>query len=136
MARIYLEYLGNSIELLPGENILGRDMVCRIRFNDPGVSRRHLRIVVDYQNAIAEDLGSTNGSILNGERMTGPRMLTNGDELKLGSRTLKVNVLQAGAPPEAPLPDTLNEAIDGADDAIDSPPPVMVPEATKPVRAL
>jgi pSer/pThr/pTyr-binding forkhead associated (FHA) protein len=111
MARIYLEYQGNSIELPPGENVLGRDMLCRIRFNDPSVSRRHVRILVDYKSAIVEDLGSTNGSSVNGERLAGARPLGHGDQLKMGSRILKVAVLADAAPPEAE-PDTLNEAMD------------------------
>lgn len=111
MARIYLEYQGNSIELPPGENVLGRDMLCRIRFNDPSVSRRHVRIVVDYKSAIVEDLRSTNGATLNGERLQGPQPLRHGDQIKLGNRVLKVVVVAEQEPRETE-PDTLNEPID------------------------
>jgi uncharacterized protein (TIGR02266 family) len=112
MARIYLEYQGNSIELPPGENVLGRDMVCRIRFNDPSVSRQHVRIVVDFKSAIVEDLGSTNGSWVNGEKLMGPRVLGNRDQVKLGNRVLSVLVMEGDRLAEDTEPDTVNEAID------------------------
>ena len=41
--RYFLEFHGQSVELLPGETLLGRDLACRIRFNDAVLSRRHLR---------------------------------------------------------------------------------------------
>ena len=45
MARVYLEYLGDAVELPIGETVIGRDIGCSLRFNDPSVSRRHLKIV-------------------------------------------------------------------------------------------
>ena len=45
MARVYIEYLGDSIELPIGETVIGRDVGCAMRFNDSAVSRRHLRFV-------------------------------------------------------------------------------------------
>src|SRR6185295_753119 len=100
MARFYIEYLGNSIELPLGENILGRDLTCRIRFNDPSVSRQHVRLVVDYGSAIVEDLASTNGTTLNGDPLVGPRSLGDGDKLCLGGAVLGITILQQGDPPK------------------------------------
>src|SRR5262245_9165574 len=88
--------------------------MCRIRFNDPSVSRQHVRILVDYKYAIAEDLRSTTGSKENGEKLTHARSLADGDDLKIGNRILKVRVLPDAPPADSSEPDTVNEALDDA----------------------
>src|SRR5947208_528632 len=49
------------------------------------VSRRHARIRVARDEAVLEDLGSKNGSYVDGRRITGPTPLGDGDEVRLGS---------------------------------------------------
>jgi pSer/pThr/pTyr-binding forkhead associated (FHA) protein len=59
---------------------------------DQGVGRRHVRLVVQQQQLLVEDLESTNGSFLNRERLA-PRQaapLQPGDELRLGNMVLQV----------------------------------------------
>ncbi|GAA2750784.1 FhaA domain-containing protein [Amnibacterium kyonggiense] len=50
--------------------VIGRGSEADITVDDPGISRRHLEIVWDGRRAEARDLGSTNGSTLNGARLT------------------------------------------------------------------
>ena len=66
------------------ECVLGRALDADIRFDVPGVSRRHARIVVDGEHVALEDLNSQNGTYLRGERITGRAALTDGDEVRLG----------------------------------------------------
>ena len=73
-----------SIAIGGTECVLGRSLDADIRFDVPGVSRRHARIVVDGAHMALEDLGSQNGTYLRGERITGRAVLTDGDEVRLG----------------------------------------------------
>src|SRR6185295_2664078 len=78
------------------EHVLGRDVTCRIRFNDPSVSRRHVRIVVDPQVVLIEDLRSMNGSTVNGEPLIGQRPLADGDVVTMGDREVRVRIRSGG----------------------------------------
>jgi DNA-binding CsgD family transcriptional regulator len=66
---------------------------------DPTVSRTHLRLDRLATGWMAEDLGSRNGSFVNGSRMLGPRVLRSDDELRLGTTRLvfRGGVVQAQA---------------------------------------
>ena len=79
---------------LSGELILGRADSADRAFEDTEISRHHLRVAVEDGEAVAEDLGSTNGTFVNGERLTGRRTLQAGDRIKLGK-----TVLEYVAPP-------------------------------------
>lgn len=92
MARVYIEYLGDSIELPLGETIVGRDVGCALRFNDPSVSRRHLRFIRREGEVFLEDLKSSNGTLLNGRSVTAPIHVRNGDIIKVGSREIVIRV--------------------------------------------
>lgn len=90
--RLYIEYLGDSIELPRGETLVGRDVGCSLRFNDPSVSRRHLRFVHRADEMFVEDIGSSNGTLLNGRALRGPARVSEGDIIAVGSRTLTIRV--------------------------------------------
>ncbi|MFQ6101872.1 MAG: FHA domain-containing protein [Anaerolineae bacterium] len=63
---------------------LGRDPANSIVIDDPQVSRQHARIMRQGSLMVIEDLGSTNGTFVNGVRLTGPHTLANGDMIGLG----------------------------------------------------
>ena len=73
--RLYIGYLGDSIELPLGETLVGRDVGCALRFNDPSVSRRHLRFVHRVNEMFVEDVGSSNGTLFNGRTLRGPQRI-------------------------------------------------------------
>ena len=73
-----------SIAIARPESVLGRSLDADIRFDVPGVSRRHARIIVDGEHVALEDLGSQNGTYLRGQRLTGRATLADGDEVQLG----------------------------------------------------
>ena len=76
---------GRIIELAIGENLVGRSVECAVRLDSTDVSRRHARILVNDNIATVEDLGSTNGTFVNGERLTRPLALTDGMTVSFGS---------------------------------------------------
>ncbi len=71
-------------ELNKGIITLGRDITNDIVINDPEVSRHHARLTQTGTGYTLEDLGSTNGTFVNGQRLTGARVLANGDMVGLG----------------------------------------------------
>jgi DNA-binding winged helix-turn-helix (wHTH) protein len=86
-ARPCLRVENRLLFLLEGENVIGREPDVAIPCNFPGVSRYHARICVSMGEATLEDLGSKNGTFVQGQRVTSAR-LSNGDEIRLGSVTL------------------------------------------------
>lgn len=97
---------GQRILLPFGETLIGRSLTCGIRFNDPAISREHLRILVAHGRAEAVNL-SSNGTLLNGARLDEPGLLAEGDELQVGYRRLRVEVLEEI---ETPRPDIVTRA--------------------------
>ena len=75
---------GKRLPLQPGENILGRDEA-DIQIDSPTVSRRHARIRIAGTEAVIEDLGSKNGTLVNGERVSTVVRLKDGDQVQVGS---------------------------------------------------
>jgi hypothetical protein len=90
-----------------GELILGREQgSADLVIDDPGVSRRHARVTPDNGGVIVEDLGSSNGTYVNGERISAPVGLGRGDEVQLGATIIGVEggtVATAPTPVGAPL---------------------------------
>ncbi len=82
-----------EIALAPGDNILGRDPSASVRIDDETVSRRHARIIVTSRDATIEDLGSKNGTFVEGRRTGGkPVPLADGDQIQVGSVFLTFRV--------------------------------------------
>lgn len=81
---------GRAIPLPEGTSVLGRDPAADVCVDAASVSRRHARIVVSRQGASLEDLGSKNGTALNGRLLTAPAGLRDGDEIRLGVEVLSV----------------------------------------------
>lgn len=84
--------------LADGEHFAGRDDTCALLVDATTVSRRHARIVVVAGTATVEDLDSTNGTLVNGKRLSNPAQLGPGDVLSLGSETLHVRKRKVHAP--------------------------------------
>lgn len=79
-----------SRELTPGPVVIGRSSRAHISLPDPALSREHARLTPGTDGWLVEDLGSRNGSFLNGARVTGRLSLKVGDVLALGSSSLTV----------------------------------------------
>lgn len=83
----WLMFEGRPIPLLDGANVIGRAPDTAIQIDSPGMSRHHARILVAHDNVTLEDLGSKNGSYVNGARVN-TRHLADGDEIRLGTTVL------------------------------------------------
>jgi predicted component of type VI protein secretion system len=75
---------GKLIPLNSNEVGLGRDIVNEIIVNDPEISRKHARFVRVGGGYQLEDLGSTNGTYVNGQRLMGPHQLESGELIMFG----------------------------------------------------
>ena len=92
---------GEAIELTTGEHLVGRSRECAIRFPSTRVSRVHARLTVAGRVATVEDFGSRNGTFVGGVRITGPVVLTDGDEIVFGSEVARFDQPDAGTQTEA-----------------------------------
>lgn len=86
---VHGEAAGVQWELLEPVVNIGRDSSCQIRLPDTTVSRRHAQVVRQADGYYASDLESNNGTQVNGEELTTPRRLGNGDIIHLATVDLR-----------------------------------------------
>jgi hypothetical protein len=79
---------GRRLVVGPGGVTLGRSRQCDVMLDDPNVSRTHAEIRPRGGSWVLNDLGSTNGSRLNGRKLDGSEVLKPGDEIELGTSRL------------------------------------------------
>lgn len=73
-----------EFELVKSEIVIGRDESVELHIASPAVSRRHARLMRDGEGYVLEDLGSSNGTFVNGQRISGRHPLKSGDQVRLG----------------------------------------------------
>ena len=78
--------------LRDGENIVGRDAAASVRLPGDGISRRHARITVAGDRLTIEDLGSKNGTYVDGKRIDRTCELRDGNEIRVAGQLLRVFV--------------------------------------------
>jgi DNA-binding winged helix-turn-helix (wHTH) protein len=83
-ASSWLVWGPNEVALHDGTNLIGRDPDCLVRVSSPRVSRHHARLTVTGRAATLEDLGSKNGTYLEGRLLRGAMPLRDGDEIAIG----------------------------------------------------
>ena len=93
-----LEGEGGEFPLAQGSNLIGRTADAVVLIDRTQVSRCHARIVVEGTAATLEDLGSKNGTFLNGQRLRQPSMLTDGDEIWIGRSVARFRFVAEGEP--------------------------------------
>lgn len=75
---------GKIYELTKGEIYIGRDIHNDVVINDAEVSRKHARMLMQAGGYVLEDLGSTNGTFIDGQRLMGPHVLRPNELIMLG----------------------------------------------------
>ena len=100
---------GKVYELTRDISTIGRDLRSDVMVNDAEVSRTHARLTAQADGYLVEDLMSTNGAYINGQRLNAPRLLRAGDILGLGDTvTLRLEIASEAEPtvasPEPALP--------------------------------
>ncbi|HTV50577.1 MAG TPA: FHA domain-containing protein [Steroidobacteraceae bacterium] len=97
-ASIELVWNRQTFALSEGEHLAGRDESCSLLIDANTVSRRQARILVVAGGVTVEDLDSTNGTLVNGQRIAHATPLHPGDQLSFGSEQLQVRRRKAHAP--------------------------------------
>jgi hypothetical protein len=82
---------GRTYPLSIGSTVIGRGDQANLRLPDVGISRRHARLDYDGAQVVLTDLGSTNGTMVNGQRVSAVA-LNPGDMIQLGTTTLTFRV--------------------------------------------
>ena len=85
-----------DFRLVQGLNVIGRTGDADICIDRTEVSRCHAKITVQGTTAVIEDLGSKNGTFLNGRQLDGPATLTNGDDIWIGRSVARFRFLIEG----------------------------------------
>lgn len=109
---------GLEIPLKTPRFLIGRDPRCNLRPNSDLVSKLHCSFEVGDDGITLKDLGSTNGTVVNGQKLEGSRLLVNGDVVKVGPLVfaLRVEAQQAavaGPSGEEDAMEWLNAGTDG-----------------------
>jgi len=80
---------GQRVELHEGHYVVGRHLECDIVISDSNVSRRHAEFVCAGRDVIVRDLGSTNGTKVNGVLVKGDQLLQHGDVIGFGTAQVR-----------------------------------------------
>jgi pSer/pThr/pTyr-binding forkhead associated (FHA) protein len=92
MARLILSLKGRELDkflLGKGKVVIGRVPDCDIKIDNPAISRRHAEIVCTEQGYTLNDMGSSNGTFLNGEPVKEPKLLKPGDVINIAKFELQ-----------------------------------------------
>ena len=95
--RLFLEFNGRMYPINRLPFTLGRGSESDLRLDDKGVSRRHVQLSAHNGAVIATDLGSTNGTLVNGAPLRSPVVLTNGSLLRMGNTRIIFHSSTGGA---------------------------------------
>jgi pSer/pThr/pTyr-binding forkhead associated (FHA) protein len=71
-------------------SVLGRSPEADVLLDDPYASDFHMRLVAQESGLVLHDLGSTNGTYVNGRRVTAPATLRRGDTIQVGKTVMEV----------------------------------------------
>jgi len=116
---------GKTIPLLGPRYKIGRGETCHLRPSSEQVSREHAEFIVGQSGVSVTDLGSRNGTLVNGRAITAPQDLKNGDLVQVGNLTFAVSIqgAPASAAPAASGPSPARKPVsldDVSNDEIDS----------------
>lgn len=79
---------GQTVDIPRNGLVIGRDPHCDLVLDQDGVSRHHARVLLEHGVYVLEDMGSTNGVRVNGQRITDSKPLMNGDKIGISTNVL------------------------------------------------
>lgn len=82
---------GKQLAVPSKEVLIGRDEGCYIRMGSPEISRKHCSLRSTSEGILVQDLGSSNGTLVNDKRIAGPTVLKGGDILRVGPAVFLVD---------------------------------------------
>jgi predicted component of type VI protein secretion system len=109
------KYQGKAIPLNVKKFLVGREQDCHLRPNSDMVSRHHCVFVIDDYGVRLRDLGSTNGTRVNGELIRTEVLLNDGDQISIGKLDLQFCLRQSAAAPVAEPPVSPSTSLSGFD---------------------
>jgi pSer/pThr/pTyr-binding forkhead associated (FHA) protein len=124
---------GKEYQLEKNELYLGRDANNDVVINDAEVSRRHARLVKQGDDYFYEDLGSTNGSFILGQRLSTLTLLRPGATITIGERVV-ISYVMMSTDPNATVaaPRKKAQAVEVPPAFVAPPPPVALPSVQVP----
>lgn len=113
---------GAHFPLSEGPNIIGRSIGCAIRLEDQSVSRQHVEILKGDSGWMVKDLGSKNGTTVNGNSVTDPVIIGHKDIVKAGIYQLRLITQPTSLEEEMKLPPTVPSAVSDRTVFVSAPP--------------
>lgn len=95
-----------AVPIPPGEHVIGREDACAVHIENTSVSRRHAKIVNDESGVWIEDLGSSNGTAMHGQPITGRTAIAVDDVVYFGTACYRLEPEVAGEVALEPVPQT------------------------------
>ena len=89
---------GDTVVLNGSKTFISNGVICDLVVPERQVSRHHARIRQESGRLVLEDLGSKNGTFVNGHQVAGPTPLINGDEIWIGRSVARMRFLIEGEP--------------------------------------
>ena len=80
--------------VVPGEYLIGRDAACDVHVTAGLISRKHAKVTVNYNEWLIEDLGSANGTLVNGKAVTTCTRLWPNQKIQIGSAIIELRRVQ------------------------------------------
>ena len=98
-----LEVEGKRHPIVKSRTVIGRGSDADITISDAGTSRKHVEILWDGERAMVRDMQSTNGTMLNGRKVT-EAALAPDSTVTIGRTDIVFRVVAQAAPPKPPMP--------------------------------
>ncbi len=103
---------GTKIAVKKDEFLIGRSQQCHLCVGSSSVSRQHCKITRNETTVSIQDLGSRNGTLVNGEKISGETELASGDELGVGTLKLLLTISHGINNLKRPKVETVADAVE------------------------
>lgn len=107
MPKLTLSFKGKLLKTFPiaeGDTVIGSDPACSVFIDSLAIQAQHASISVEGEKHILRDLGTADGTFVNGARLSGDYTLKDGDDIHVGKHNLLFNTGPASLSSETPAP--------------------------------